>query len=261
MGTLRILSIDHGAHDLDAVAVRLGADPRRIPAFKVLTVEALRDVAAGRPGFGTFLDGALGGAALAHAARHGLWIARQYPHGTASRPGDELASWAPIEVVKLILNGRPDARVPLAERLPEVQAVAVAAGAAGRPMLIEALPAPAETTAAMIGRLKSSGLRPAWWLVEAEADAAGWHHLAEAAADARFRGFVVIARTADVAATFRLARTVAAVTGFVAGRSAFGPTLEAWLAGQCDDSEARSDIAARFGRMAENWDNAEVPTR
>ena len=84
--------------------------------FKMLALEALRQVADGRPGFGTLLDDRLGRDAL-HAAMEGdLWVGRpvELP---ASRPlefesgpdiGGALLQWPVDQVVKCLVFYHPD---------------------------------------------------------------------------------------------------------------------------------------------------------
>jgi 5-dehydro-2-deoxygluconokinase len=69
------LACDHRLQ-LEAVADSVGAPYDKISPFKVLAVRAAARVAAGRPGFGMFLDGRYGREALFAASHAGLWLAR-----------------------------------------------------------------------------------------------------------------------------------------------------------------------------------------
>ena len=60
---LRVLSIDHRM-PLIHLAEKTGAPLARVARFKELVVDACLAVAAGRPGYGMFLDGGQGAAAL-----------------------------------------------------------------------------------------------------------------------------------------------------------------------------------------------------
>ncbi|MEZ5819140.1 MAG: DUF2090 domain-containing protein [Hyphomicrobiaceae bacterium] len=254
-GGLRLLSIDHGPHDLVPVARESRADPARLPAFKRLVVKAatrVRDAAGGRASYGMFLDRVLGPAALADAAAAGLWLACQYPHGTAEPPDSELAALPREAVVKVIANGRADARTPLVERLSEIEAVVAACRRQARAVLIEALPGTGESTAEIICWLRTHGLDAAWWLVEAQPSVQEWADVGEAAG--RDAGLIVIARDHSPCEAFAVARHSELVAGFVGGRAVFGDTLRTWLVGDMDDELAVTALAERFTAMSALWD-------
>ncbi len=254
---LRILSIDHGAHDLEPVAIAAGADPGRIPAFKRLAVAACERVAKRREGFGLFLDGALGRQALFDAQRKGIWLARQFPHGEAGALADNPLEWPLGQVIKLIANARADARTPLAVRLPEIAGIMAMARASRRETMIEALAAEGQTTAALLESLYQGGLMPDFWLVEAPPQAS------DAAAidavisrhDPACRGLIVIARTAASGPELALAAQMPRVIGFVGGRAIFGDAIKGWLDGALDDTQAVSRMAERFGALSDAFDD------
>lgn len=254
--TLRILSIDHGAHDLVPVATELGADPARIPAFKALAVKAAAAVAEGRAGYGMFLDGDLGREALFRAEDHGFWVARQFPDGNpaafASNPGE----WPVTQVVKLIANGRADAMMPLEARLADIRRVMPMCRATRRETLIEALPGAGETTAAFMARLYAEGLKPDIWLIECQPDEPAWRAVAETLDqyDPYCRGLIVIARSPASGPELEMAATMPAVLGFVGGRSIFGDAFKGWLAGALDDSAAIAAMSERFATLAAAFD-------
>jgi 5-dehydro-2-deoxygluconokinase len=254
---LHILSIDHGAHDLEPVAIAAGADPARIPAFKRLAVAACERVARGRDGFGLFLDGALGRQALFDAQRKGIWLARQFPHGEAGALADNPLEWPLGQVIKLIANARTDARTPLAVRLPEIAGVMAMARASRRETMIEALPAEGQTTAALLESLYQAGLMPDFWLVEAPPQAADAEAIDAVISrhDPACRGLIVIARTAASGPEIALAAPMPRVIGFVGGRAIFGDVLKDWLDGALDDTQAVSRLAERFGALSDAFDD------
>jgi 5-dehydro-2-deoxygluconokinase len=254
--TLRLLSIDHGAHDLEPVARAAGADPARLPVFKRLAVAAAIEVAHGRPGHGMFLDLALGRDALAAATAGGLWLARQYPHGASEAPAEILATWPVRHVVKAIVNARSDARTPIERRLPEVAAIAACCERSGHALLVEALPAPGQSIADLGRRLERSGIAPAWWLVEPQPTAVAWREASDGLATPGCSGVITIARSADVEPDFALAAAAPAVRGFVGGRSIFGAVLADWLVGRLGDGGAVAELARRYGAMCAAWDRA-----
>jgi 5-dehydro-2-deoxygluconokinase len=245
---LAVLSIDHGAHDLEPMAAALGADPGRIPVFKALAVRAAAEVAGGRAGYGMFLDGLLGREALFQAEGKGLWIARQFPHGEASAFAAFPDEWPADHVVKLIANARKDARTPLAQRLPEIRLAMGAAKGKNRQTLIEALPAKSNGTAKLLAELYGEGLTPDWWLVEAQGSADAWADVASVIRqhDRWCHGCIVIARSAESGPELKQAGKASVVTGFVGGRSVFGEAFKGWLAGQLDDAAAVASMAAVF---------------
>jgi 5-dehydro-2-deoxygluconokinase len=253
--TIRFLSIDHGWRDLGAVA---GATRRQIEAFKELAVSAVADVAKGREGFGVFLDGELGREALFRAFDHPLTVVRQFPQGAgeaASDPGE----WPVRQIVKLIANARPDAvtRLDVAALLR----IGASSRLRGREVMVEALPAPGSSAAALVTSLGREGLKPDWWLVEPQPDAAAWAALDAAieANDPFCRGAVVILRDlAEAPATFALARRSKAARGFVGGRSLFGEVLAEHLAGRLDAAAARAALAARLAEASGLFDQAET---
>lgn len=254
--SLRILSIDHGGHDLIPVARALGADPARIPAFKALAVQAAAKVAQGRPGYGMFLDGDLGREALFRAVDHGFWVARQFPHGDAAALATNPGEWPVTQIVKLIANGRADAMMPLAQRLDDIRRVLPMCVASRREALIEALPGAEETTAAFMARLYAEGLKPDWWLIECQPDAAAWHAVSAVMDryDPWCQGAIVIARNAEAGPELRIAAHMPRVRGFVGGRAIFGEAFKGWLSGALDDEAAVAAMATRFSALAEAFD-------
>lgn len=254
--SLRLLSIDHGAADLEPVALQCGADPARIPAFKQLAVAACLAVAQGRDGFGMFLDSALGRQALFEAEAKGLWIARQFPHDRLDAFAENPVEWPASHVVKLIANGRPDARTSLDMRLPQIAQVMAVCLAGRRETMIEALAPEGGSAAAMLERLYAVGLKPDHWLLEAQADAPGWNSIGRVIArhDPRCRGVVVIARSVEAAAEMTLAARHPFVIGCVGGRAVFREALSGWLSGGLEDHGAVALMQGRFAQMVAAFD-------
>lgn len=260
--TLRILSIDHGAHDLVPVAIALGADPARIPAFKALAVQATAKVAAGVPGFGMFLDGDLGREALFRSADHGFWVARQFPHGETSAFASNPDEWPITQIVKLIANGRADARMPLEKRLPEIMQIMPICLAQRRQTLIEALPGAGESTAQFLARLYAEGLKPDWWLIECQENTGEWDAVSTVIDqnDPLCAGLIVIARHAASGPELKAAASVPKVRGFVGGRAIFGDAFKGWLTGELSDEATICAMAERFAILAAAFDDGLVKT-
>jgi 5-dehydro-2-deoxygluconokinase len=253
--TIRFLSIDHGWSDLGALP---GADRGRIEAFKTLAVAAAAEVAAGRDGYGLFLDGDLGREALFRAADHPLTVVRQFPQGGAEAASDP-GEWPVGQIVKLIANAAPDARTKLDPA--ELLRIQAASRLRGREVLVEALPGPGGMAADLVAKLGAGGLKPDWWLVEPQPDAAAWEALDAAieSVDPFCRGAIVILRDlAEAEATFGPARRAARLRGFVGGRALFGPVLADHLAGRLDAAAAQAALARRFAQAAAAFDRAET---
>ncbi len=257
--SLSILSIDHGPHDLVPVAKALGADPARIPQFKTLAVQACGRASAGREGFGMFLENGLGRQALFEAAAKGLWTARQFPQDDPSAFAENPLEWPIGQVVKLIANDRDDARTPLAGNLGGITQVMAICRATRRETLIEALPRAGDTTATLITRLYGHGLKPDYWLIEAQADTGQWHLLQDVIDrhDPFCRGSIVIARTAGSRAEIAAAAGMPGVIGFVGGRSIFADTLAAWLSGLISDDDAVRTMAERLDGFAKAFETGQ----
>ena len=254
--SLRILSIDHGAHDLASIIEAAGADPACIAAFKRLAVNACLEAADGRQGYGMFLEGQAGRAALFDAERRGLWLARQFPHGEPCAFTDHPLTWPVGQVVKLIANARSDAHMPLAKRLPEIIEVMAMALSQRRETLIEALPGEGQSTAALLEELYSQQLKPDYWLIELPLEDADWTTISDVVVrnDHYCRGLIVIARKTDSGSGLEAAARQPHVIGFVGGRAIFGEPFQQWVAGTLDDAGAIAAMAERFARLAHAFD-------
>ncbi len=73
------------------------------------------------------------------------------------------------------------------------------------------------------------------------------------------RGIVILGLDApetELAASFRVAAAQPLVRGFAVGRSIFGEAARGWMAGQLSDQQAIADMAERYGRLCDIWDQA-----
>jgi 5-dehydro-2-deoxygluconokinase len=270
--SLRALAIDHRSQ-LEAME---GATPEKLAAFKVLAVQAATGVAAGRPGYGMLLDDKYGREALfAAGAVPNLWVARpiELP---SSRPlefefspdlGSRLVEWPVDHCIKVLCFYHPDDPAELkAAQVERLRAAYDAARKVGRELLIEIIaskagPVGATTTARILGELYDAGLKPDWWKLEPQADAAAWAAIDAmiAARDPFCRGVVLLGLDAPVdelQAAFRFAKAAKTVRGFAVGRTIFGDAARAWLTGRIDDAAAVADMAQRFGALSAAWDAA-----
>ena len=270
MNGLRILSIDHRV-PLIELADRLGAPRERLAAFKSLVVDAALDVAGGRDGFGLFMDGGYGAAAIAKARAAGLWVARPIdrPHARALRfeeDGDvaeALARWPADVVVKCAVYLHPaDAPDMLAGADRALAALHQACERAGRDLLLEVLSSPhgpvdETTVATLIARIYRLGVRPRWWLIEDQPRPSGWRRCGDAARahDPGRAEFLTIARTIkDFPEVSASALSEPLAAGFCAGRCMFAAAIEPWLRGEMADAEAVQAMAANFAAVVAAWD-------
>jgi 5-dehydro-2-deoxygluconokinase len=276
--TLKVFAIDHRAQ-LEAMADRLGAAREKIPAFKRLAVSAAAEVSAGRDGFGVLLDGEYGRGALFDAAERNLWIGRPVER-PGSRPltfitpdlGSHLAEWPITHTVKCLCFYHPDDPVDLKER-QEAALVTLhdACRTTGRELLIEIIcskhGAVAETTTArVLERLYTIGVKPDWWKLEPQPSEAAWRAVERAigTGDPYCRGVVLLGLDApeeELVQNFALAAPHSIVKGFAIGRTIFSPAAERWQAGEMSEAKAVADMAARFGRLSEAWDSAAAQAR
>lgn len=271
-GGLVALAIDHRVQ-FEEIADRCGATRDRIQDFKVLAVDAAVRVARGRPGFGMLLDGTYGQKALYKAAKQNFWIGRPIEK-PGSRPldfdqmpdlGSHLVEWPVTQTAKCLCFYHPDDPEDLRLRQErELLRAFDAARTVGRELLVEIIagkhgPLGPDTVASVIRRLYALGIRPDWWKLEPQADAAAWGRTEDAIVsnDPHCRGIVLLGLEApeeELVAAFRAAATTPLVKGFAVGRTIFAEAAARWLQGAISDEEATADMASRFGRLVDAWD-------
>jgi 5-dehydro-2-deoxygluconokinase len=274
MPQLMALAIDHRLQ-LEEIAGPPGIS--RIPAFKVLAVEAAALVAQGRAGFGMLLDDKYGREAMFAAARQKFWVGRpiELP---GSRPlkfefsqdlGSRLIDWPVDHCIKVLCFYHPDDGAELkAAQIEKLTSAYDAARKIGREILIEIIAgkhgALDDTTISRaMSELYDAGLKPDWWKLEPQASAAAWARVDEVieARDPLCRGVVLLGLDAPqeaLEAGFRAARTARTVRGFAVGRTIFAGAARAWFAGGMSDEEAVSQMAERFGALAGAWERSGV---
>ncbi len=268
-GPIAALAIDHRSQ-LEAMA---GEATGRIPAFKVLAVQAAARVAKGRPGFGMLLDDTYGRPALFEAAQHDFWIGRpvELP---GSRPlafehggdlGSRLSEWPVDHCLKVLCFYHPDDDAEL--KAAQVATLGVAQDAArrvGREFLIEIISTKhgaddGRTTARVLRELYATGLKPDWWKLEPQGGSIAWHDVDRAIEenDPWCRGVMLLGLDAPLetlTAGFAIAKTSRKVRGFAVGRTIFSDAAKAWFAGTMSDAEAVEDMALRFQTLADAWE-------
>jgi 5-dehydro-2-deoxygluconokinase len=278
---LLLLGVEHrgGLGQTDAP---VNADLGRLARLEQLALEAAARVAAGGDGFGVVLDALTGVETLHAAARHKLWLARAVEQpdagllefqGAASL-ATHLTEWPAGLTVKCRCVYHPD-DPPAVRQGQERNLVRLVAAcrAQHRELLLEISAAEhgelrPDTAARVLARLYELDVQPEWWGLEPQPDAHAWELCAAVIAerDALCRGIVLMGGGASTQALSRalgVAATSATVRGFLAGRTIFAPTAQAWLAQQLSDEAAIADLAQRFRMLVEVWSSARasVPGR
>ncbi|MDQ1195336.1 5-dehydro-2-deoxygluconokinase [Rhizobium sp. SORGH_AS 787] len=273
--TMRVFAFDHRMQ-LEAIAKDVGADDKKIGAFKELCLKAAHQVAGGNAGYGILCDGRLGRDALYQAAGSGLWIGRpsEWP---GSRPltlepdlGPDyggLNEWPAEHVVKVLCFYHPDDDEAMRAGQEETVSRLFAAARRNRlEFLLEVIPSKVapiddETTAGIINRFYEIGVYPDWWKLEPLKSVEAWRQATDAVKrhDPYIRGIVVLgleAPQSELEESFRLAAGFDLVKGFAVGRTIFAEAARNWLAGKVSDEEAVADMAARYEALCQIWDKA-----
>lgn len=274
------LAIDHRAQ-FEALVDGHTVTPDRIAVFKQLTVAAAAKV-ADQPGadptatFGVLCDWKHGRQALYDASHAGLWMAcpvEQPTENSAAQPlsfevgrdlGGHLLEWPAGHAVKCLCHYHPDA--PAEFRAAQEAAVLQlyeACRTVDRELLLEIIasklgPIEPATTALVMRRMYALGIKPDWWKLEPQQEAAGWHAIdAEIdAADPYCRGVVILGLDmpeAELSKSFAAAADARHVRGFAIGRTVFMDPAKQWFAGSITDAEAIAMMADRFSRLIDLW--------
>ncbi|MCK6444159.1 bifunctional 5-dehydro-2-deoxygluconokinase/5-dehydro-2-deoxyphosphogluconate aldolase [Elstera cyanobacteriorum] len=273
---LMALAIDHRAQ-FEELADRLGAPREKIEPFKRLAVAAAAQVAAGREGFGMLLDGTYGRTALFDATAQNFWIGRPVEK-PGSRPltfeiggdlGSHLIEWPVDQVVKCLCFYHPDDPDDLKTQQEErLLALRDACRRVGREMLVEIIAGKHgvlrdDTIPRVMDRLYDLDIKPDWWKLEPQVSPAAWAKIDTTirTRDPLCRGVVLLGLEApeeELLAAFEVAVGSPLVRGFAVGRTIFAAAAEAWLSGQIDDAAAIADMAGRFARLTEAWENLQA---
>jgi 5-dehydro-2-deoxygluconokinase len=271
---LMALAIDHRAQ-MEAMADEAGVSRDKIPAFKVLAVQAAGRVAGDKPGFGMLIDGIYGREALFRAADHPFWIGRpvELP---GSRPlefeggadvGTSLIEWPVGHTIKCLCFYHPDDASELREKQEhKLLRLYTAARTVGRELLIEIIAGKHgelkdDTVSSVVERLYSLGIKPDWWKLEPLKTATAWRAVANVIEknDPLCRGIVLLGLEApeeDLEAAFAIAAKEPMVKGFAVGRTIFNEPARAWLRGTLGDEEAVEAMASKFARLVSAWEQA-----
>lgn len=271
---LAILAFDHRMQ-LEEVARRHGRADDDIRAFKRLIAEGARRGAGSRNGAGVIVDDRFGDELLAAVTGKGWWVARpvELP---GSRPlafesGEQLAlemrSWPAEHVAKCLVSLHPDDPAPLREaQLARLQQLQAASVGTGHEFLVEVIPPreltkDAGTLAAALEQIYAAGVRPDWWKLPPAESAAEWDAIAAVIRrrDPWCRGVLLLglgASAQELEHSFRIAAPHAVCRGFAVGRSIFAEAAERWFAGAMSDAAVVEDVAHRYARLVNRWDEA-----
>ncbi len=270
---LMALAIDHRLQ-LEDMANGDAQKLARVPEFKVLAVKAAAQIANGRDGFGMLIDDKYGRDALyATGAFQNFWVAKpiELP---GSRPlqfeftqdlGSRLIDWPVDHCIKVLCFFHPDDADALRhEQIEKLRSAFDAARKVGREILIEIIAGKNgslhdDTVARALTEIYDAGIKPDWWKLEPQANAAAWAKT-DAVIEARdplCRGVVLLGLDApqdELEAGFKAAKSARTVKGFAVGRTIFADAARSWLDGKMSDEEAVADMAKRFGALVEIWE-------
>ncbi len=273
--SLLAFAIDH-RKQLEDMADALGASRDRIAPFKRLAMQAIGRVSCGKPGFGTLLDDTYGREAMFDAAKLGLWVGRPLEK-PGSRPlefehtqdvGSRLVDWPVDHCIKCLAFYHPDdpPEIKAQQQVKYVQ-LYEAARKIGRELLVEIIagkngPLDRFTIARAMTELYDLGIKPDWWKLEPQADAAAWDEIGKVidANDPYCRGIVLLGLEApaeELAKGFRAVAGKVHVKGFAVGRTIFNAAAQQWLAGNISDEAAVAMMAERFGELVKIWHTAQ----
>lgn len=270
--SLMAFACDHRIQ-LEEIARKVGADEKRIGAFKVLAVKAAAKVANGRDGYGMLLDEKHGRDAMFEYARHGFsWLGRpvELP---GSRPlrfefgqdiGSQLVEWPVDHCIKCLCFYHPDDPAELKQEQQEkLRALFEAARKVGRELLVEIIAGKHgalkdDTIPRALEEIYALGIKPDWWKLEPQASAAAWADIGAVIEknDPWCRGVVLLgldAPQAELEAAFAATADAPVVKGFAVGRTIFAEVAEKWLGGTMSDDDAISEMARRFESLTEAW--------
>lgn len=274
---LFIFAFDH-RYQLVNSARQVAADKARIPALKLLFIEAVAQVKAdltklGIVGdVGLLADERFGQDALNAATGRGWWIARPverqnsrpltFEHGRSV--GSNLTQWPSEQIIKCLVQFHPDDPPLLRlEQEAQLQSLYQAAQTSGHELLLEVIPPKQHASQRpdvlyrAIKRLYSIGIYPDWWKIEAQ-PAAVWQQLDDLiqSHDPYCQGVLLLGLNAPVdqlAEDFRQSAESRVCRGFAVGRTIFQQPSRAWLAGEINDKQLISEIRTTYQSLIQAW--------
>ncbi len=273
---LRVLAIDH-RWQLEEAADELNVDRGRLRELKALLGRAFRSVAEGDDAAGVLIDDVYGDLALEELTGSGFWVsravevARSRPVEFAGGPNvaATLRTWPEEHVVKcnLYMHPEDDPEMKEAQERSVLQ-LYDACLANERQLLLEVQASPgteydADSVAELLRRFYEIGVRPEWWKLPPNPDPEVWHGIGDVVReyDPFCAGLLVLGQAMEeekLAESFAAAASEPLCRGFAIGRSIYGDPARRWLAGEIDDDELISTVAANYGRMNTLWRERDV---
>ena len=265
------LAFDHRVQ-LEVMADECAAPRERICELKRLVAAGAREAMDARPGAGAIVDARYGADVLAELTGSGWWIGRPVER-PGSRPlefeegpdvGLALRTWPSEQVAKCLLFHHPDDEAGLKRhQLDELYRLYRACMLTGHELMVEVLPPKgitaedAELARALV-EIYARGIRPDWWKLQPEPNAAAWGEIANTIDeyDRHCRGVLLLGLDAphDVLAEhLGVAAHQPICKGFAVGRSIFKEPAEAWLRRRIDDRELARQVAQNYRRLTELW--------
>ncbi len=268
-------AIDH-RKQLEDMADKLGVSRDKIAPFKRLAIQAIGKVSGGKPGFGTLLDDTYGREAMFDAAKLDLWIGRPLEQ-PGSRPlrfeftqdvGARLVDWPVTHTIKCLAFYHPDDPLELKiEQSQKLRTLYEAARKVGRELLVEIIaskngPMDEHTIARAMTELYALGIKPDWWKLEPQSNAAAWDEISKVidTHDPFCRGIVLLGLEAppeELEKGFKAVVGKKYVKGFAVGRTIFNEAAQDWLRGTISDEDAVTMMAERFGHLVKIWNRVQ----
>jgi 5-dehydro-2-deoxygluconokinase len=265
------LAFDH-RQQFEALAVRTGAGPQRIAAFKRLIAESVRAAVPEDPAAGAIVDDRYGRDSLFGLTGQGLWLARpiEQPGITplAFEGGDDpaltLRAWPAEHVVKCLVNygvgDAPEMRALQEERLLRLQRACIATN---HELLLEVLPPQGDGQgidglADAVQRLYATDLKPDWWKLPPMRESSQWRDVGSLirSNDPQCRGVLVLGHDSSddgLQESFAASASEPLVKGFAVGRFIFWSVAEQWFAGRLSDSQAIRRLLERYRHVLNLW--------
>jgi len=273
-----VLAFDH-RWQLEEVASTYSAVDR-LPELKKFIYEAFVEVRGDRSDTGILVDAAYGGEVLERASGTGIWIGRALDvprsHPLQLEGGTELAaflrSWPRDHIAKVMVYGHPaDPQQLMAAQLSELVRLDRACLIAEREFLIELQPSPGRNydggdVAKMIDQIYTEGIRPAWWKLPPNGDAAVWKRIGDVVRrhDRDLRGILILGQLAsppELRTAFEACASEPLCRGFAVGRGIFALAAQDWLAGEESDRGLVRRVAERFRWSIETWEATHAQDR
>jgi 5-dehydro-2-deoxygluconokinase len=118
-----------------------------------------------------------------------------------------------------------------------------------------------DTVADIVARFYEIGVKPDWWKLEPGKDDTYWKSISDVieANDPYCHGIILLGldgSVEDISQSIQIAANHPKVKGFAIGRTLFGESARAWLAGKIDDETAVTEMRGRYRQMLNAWANA-----